>query len=417
MKHIVDWRVVVLAAMSLVAAEATAQVHGVATGQAQDAGDSKANAALVHVRLPGDPSAPPATATIEADFYGDADHADWYLTDLDDEPTSTSCFSYGHARLEVTLSGLTPTSGVSLVGIYDDGGGIDNDPATATPSSAVANYAGESCGTIRSAYIFVRRDEGAATPIPYTLNLSFRRDIIPAPPQVGAISPKSGAVGTAVTIAGKYLLRQVKFGDINASITSFSDTSITASVPPGAKTGPIVVFGSPSREVFTVTAAAPAALGTRDIRPGSPSAPATADCCWLVSNPALRGHLGRLVVAFPGGADGTKVALVKDGHEVQSGYGSQTWELLPGSYDVSVSGKTLGNASVQMQYDTHVLVGVLHVIASSQTHWEVRDRDGSAVIASGYGDQRIGLPVAWYSVSIAGQTGSFLIQDGRVTEF
>src|SRR5262249_39458802 len=84
--------------------------------------------------------------------------------------------------------------------------------------------------------------------------------------------------------------------------------------------------------------------------PGDPSAaPGTAGCCATVLDPALAGRLGKLVVAFPPSAvpTGTSVAILKDGRQVQSGYGSQSWELLPGNYDVSISGKAIANVSVQ----------------------------------------------------------------------
>jgi uncharacterized repeat protein (TIGR03803 family) len=79
-------------------------------------------------------------------------------------------------------------------------------------------------------------------------------------PTISAISPTSGPVGTRVTITGTGLsgASQVKFGGAKASsYTVNSGTSITATVPAGAKTGKVSVKtegGSvSSNAVFTVT--------------------------------------------------------------------------------------------------------------------------------------------------------------------
>jgi hypothetical protein len=39
------------------------------------------------------------------------------------------------------------------------------------------------------------------------------------------------------------------------------------------------------------------------------------------------------------------------------------------------------------------------------------------VIASGYGERLVGLPVGSYGLQISGATESFTIQDGQVTDF
>ena len=63
-------------------------------------------------------------------------------------------------------------------------------------------------------------------------------------PQVLTFDPPSGPVGTVVTITGNSLTQTqgVGFGDyVPASFTVNSDTSVTATVPTGAKTGPVGV--------------------------------------------------------------------------------------------------------------------------------------------------------------------------------
>jgi hypothetical protein len=239
-----------------------------------------------------------------------------------------------------------------------------------------------------------------------------------------------------VTIAGRDLLPHVLFQGAVATISAYSPTSVTATVPPGATTGPIGMHDRTFTHVFTVTrsratdtpATSAESSGARpgvDRGPGSvtlpgrtlPTAPGANGCCTVVANPALAGRLGRLVVAFPADAvpTGTRVVVLKDGNEVQAGYGSQSWDLLAGTYDVSVSGKVILNVTVQARSDTNVRVGVLRVSAGEQTRAEVLD--GDTAISGGYGDQLVGLPAGSYGLLIAGQTETFTIEEGGVTDF
>jgi uncharacterized repeat protein (TIGR03803 family) len=88
-----------------------------------------------------------------------------------------------------------------------------------------------------------------------TSNVPFR-----VLPQVLSFSPPSGPVGTVVTITGISLTQAngVGFGDdIGARFTVNSDTQVTATVPNGAKTGPVGIrtlggIGI-SPTIFTVT--------------------------------------------------------------------------------------------------------------------------------------------------------------------
>jgi hypothetical protein len=127
--------------------------------------------------------------------------------------------------------------------------------------------------------------------------------------------------------------------------------------------------------------------------------------------------LGRLVVAFPAGAvpQPTRVAVLKDEKEVQAGFGSQSWELLSGTYDVTVSGKRVTNVAVKAGHDTNVKVGVLRISAGSGTRAAVLD--SGKEIASGHGNQLIGLPAGAFDVQIAGQTEKVTISEGKVTDF
>jgi uncharacterized repeat protein (TIGR03803 family) len=79
-------------------------------------------------------------------------------------------------------------------------------------------------------------------------------------PHISGFSPTSGAVGTSVTINGTGLTQTtaVQFGNkVQATFAVVSDIEITATVPSGAKTGPITVKTksgtATSSQTFTVT--------------------------------------------------------------------------------------------------------------------------------------------------------------------
>jgi uncharacterized repeat protein (TIGR03803 family) len=88
-----------------------------------------------------------------------------------------------------------------------------------------------------------------------TSNKTFR-----VTPQLKSFAPPSGPVGTSVTITGVSLTEasRVTFGGVAAaSFTVNSDTTVTAVVPTGAKTGKIAITTSggtaTSTSIFTVT--------------------------------------------------------------------------------------------------------------------------------------------------------------------
>ncbi|WP_198539665.1 IPT/TIG domain-containing protein, partial [Chloracidobacterium thermophilum] len=80
----------------------------------------------------------------------------------------------------------------------------------------------------------------------------------PTPPIISNFTPPSGPVGTIVTISGSGFVQvsDVRFGGVAATFTVNSPTQITATVPPGAATGPISIAAAgvtvTSREPFVV---------------------------------------------------------------------------------------------------------------------------------------------------------------------
>jgi hypothetical protein len=140
-------------------------------------------------------------------------------------------------------------------------------------------------------------------------------------------------------------------------------------------------------------------------------------CCAVVANPALR-RLGRIVVAYPEEV-AARIDVFRAGETkaVASEYGNASFDLLPGTYDVSISGKRVAGVTVRSGNDTQIKVGVLRINASEGTRVELADTVTKEQVASGYGAEVFGLPIGEIGVQIAGQTENVVIEAGQVTEF
>jgi hypothetical protein len=128
--------------------------------------------------------------------------------------------------------------------------------------------------------------------------------------------------------------------------------------------------------------------------------------------------LGRVVVAYPEEV-AARIDVYRAGEEqaIASGYGDQGFDLFPGSYDVSITGKRIAGVTVRAEQDTRLAVGVLRVNVSEGTRVDLADPISKEHVASGYGPQMFGLPIGEIGVVIAGQTENVAIEAGHVTEF
>jgi hypothetical protein len=161
--------------------------------------------------------------------------------------------------------------------------------------------------------------------------------------------------------------------------------------------------------------------GQRGGAAGGPAADrgsAGSPCCDIVPNPAMRGRLGRVVVAYPEEVS-ARIDVYRTG-ETQSlagGYGDAAFDLFPGTYDVTISGKRVAGVTVQSGHDTQIKVGVLRVTASDSTRIDLVDRADDRALTGGFGTDAYGLPIGEVGVQIAGQTETVVIEAGQVTEF
>jgi hypothetical protein len=128
--------------------------------------------------------------------------------------------------------------------------------------------------------------------------------------------------------------------------------------------------------------------------------------------------LGRVVVAYPEEV-AARIDVYRGGEQkaIASGYGDQGFDLFPGTYDVSISGKRIAGVAVQSAQATPIAVGVLRMNVSDGTRIDLVDPASKERIASGYGPQLFGLPAGEIGVEIAGQTETVAIEAGQVTDF
>ena len=161
-----------------------------------------------------------------------------------------------------------------------------------------------------------------------------------------------------------------------------------------------------------IVSASPAATA-----PPAGRSTAASPCCGVVANPALR-RLGRVVVAYPEEVS-PRIDVFRAGEtqSVAGGFGDAAFDLFPGTYDVTISGKLVAGVTVQSGHDTQIKVGVLRVTASDSTRIDLVDRAGGRSLIGGYGTDAYGLPIGEVGVQIAGQTETLVIEAGQVTEF
>jgi hypothetical protein len=132
--------------------------------------------------------------------------------------------------------------------------------------------------------------------------------------------------------------------------------------------------------------------------------------------------MGRIVVEFPKDTkvDGTQVTIHKAGEKNGgvNNYGKTVAELLPGQYELVISGARVGGAEVKSRHDTRIPVGVLRISTSDKnTAVTILSADGAKQLNHDYGSRDVGLPAGTYTVKVAGQTAPVEIKAGQVTDF
>ena len=161
------------------------------------------------------------------------------------------------------VSSLSPLSAVSGGSVTINGSGFGNSPTIGSSSVAFNGLA--STPTSWSSTTIVAPVPNGATAGPVVVTVagqasSGASNFTPTP-VIGTLSPASGASGSLITISGSSFgntqgTSTLTFNGVTAAISSWTNTSIQATVPNNTTTGPIVVAvnGVPSAGAnFTVT--------------------------------------------------------------------------------------------------------------------------------------------------------------------
>ena len=150
------------------------------------------------------------------------------------------------AQTQPTISSVSPSSGSPGTSVTITGTGFTGASSVTfngTASTYTVNSDTQITATVPSGATtgpLVVTTPGGSASTPFTVTG------VVAGPTITSISPTSGPVTTVVTITGTGLtgVSSVKFGGgVSAAFTPVSDTKVTATVPTGAKTGPVSVSG------------------------------------------------------------------------------------------------------------------------------------------------------------------------------
>jgi hypothetical protein len=170
-----------------------------------------------------------------------------------------------------TISSLSPTSGLAGASVTIAGTNFGASQGTSTvkfgtTTATVSSWSNTSINvTVPSGLA------AGATNVVVTVNAvasnaqTFTVNSSSSTPSISSLSPTSGAAGSSVTISGANLgasqgTSTVKFGTTTATVTSWSNTSITATVPSTLAAGSVNITvttsaGTSNAVAFTVTTA------------------------------------------------------------------------------------------------------------------------------------------------------------------
>ena len=140
---------------------------------------------------------------------------------------------------------------------------------------------------------------------------------------------------------------------------------------------------------------------------------------WVFEPSPKPGRLGRVVVRVSDEAAGAFITRVfnpgSEVGEVGGSYKGVMSELMPGQYDVELSGARVRDVPVKQGTDTRLLTGLLNVTVN--TVWHLFDETQKTKLNGGYSGKKIGLPVGKYYIQVGGRFAEVIIRDGQVTDF
>jgi FecR protein len=142
--------------------------------------------------------------------------------------------------------------------------------------------------------------------------------------------------------------------------------------------------------------------------------PGTSGPLWEIRPSDRALSTGRIVLDLPEGAEAS-VDILKGDTRVAGWRGEGSRSLLPGNYDVTISGAPVASVPVQSGMDTRIHAGVLKIKVDES--WDLYDESENRRLHGGYGNQSVGLPAGHYKMKIAGGFAPVTIRDNETTEF
>lgn len=135
-------------------------------------------------------------------------------------------------------------------------------------------------------------------------------------------------------------------------------------------------------------------------------------------NSSNKNGIGKILVNVPKEVECIiTISQAKTGKEVYySGEltKQRIFTLMPGLFDVKISGYMLKNVPVQKGMDTKVRVGILNV--ANQDIWTLYDENKSQQVYFSPTAKKIGLPIGIYQIEINGKMWQIEIKEGEVRE-
>ena len=133
-------------------------------------------------------------------------------------------------------------------------------------------------------------------------------------------------------------------------------------------------------------------------------------------NPAVRGATGKLFLDIPKDAE-CVITISQPVTERQVSYSinERSFSLVPGTFDVTISGSKVKDVPVQKEMDTRIKAGILNVVASGT--WTLYDEKKDRQIYYSVTAKKIGLPIGTYQMDINGTMQQILIKDGETVDF
>ena len=138
---------------------------------------------------------------------------------------------------------------------------------------------------------------------------------------------------------------------------------------------------------------------------------------WVITqNPTAKGATGKLFLNIPKEAESV-ITISQPVTERQVSYtlNEHAFSLVPGTYDVTLSGSKVKDVPVQKGMDTRIKAGILNVVATGI--WTLYDEKKDRQVYYSISAKKIGLPIGTYQMEINGTMQEVVIKDGETVDF